>query len=160
MNRRPAPTRQPAPSRTPAADEAGAQRGPLAAALSTIGDRWTLLVIDALLGGSRRFGDLAAAVPGIATNVLSQRLRRLEAEGVVLASAYSERPRRVVYALSAPGKELAGALRLLAAWGSQHVEGAEPVRHQACGTPLEPRWYCPTCAVLVDDPEAQDLHFA
>ena len=58
---------------------------PLAAALDSVGDRWTLLLVEALLDGPRRFGDLQEQVPRIAPNVLTQRLRRLEGEGLVLA---------------------------------------------------------------------------
>ena len=87
---------------------------PLAAALDSVGDRWTLLLVEALLEGPRRFGDLQEQLPRIAPNVLTQRLRRLESEGLVLAQPYSERPQRFVYELTASGHELAGALRLLA----------------------------------------------
>lgn len=122
---------------------------PLDAALARVGDRWSLLVVEALLDGPRRFNDLLGAVPGVATNVLSQRLKRLETEGVVLARPYSDRPPRFSYELTAAGAELAGALHLLAGWGAAAGEGSP--RHVACGTRLEPRWYCPTCARTVDD---------
>ena len=133
---------------------------PLAAALDSVGDRWTLLLVEALLDAPRRFGDLEEELPGIASNVLSQRLRRLEGEGLVLAEPYSERPRRFVYELTGSGRELAGALRLLADWGARHREGAEPPRHAACGSPVEARWWCPVCERPVDEDEAADLHFA
>jgi DNA-binding HxlR family transcriptional regulator len=133
---------------------------PLAAALDSVGDRWTLLLVEALLEGPRRFGDLQEDLAGIAPNVLSQRLRRLEGEGLVVAEPYSERPRRFVYELTASGRELAGALRLLADWGARHREGGEPPRHAVCGTPVEARWWCPTCERPVEDDEAADLHFA
>ena len=81
---------------------------PLDAALARVGDRWSLLVVEALLGGPQRFNDLLAAVPGVATNVLSQRLKRLESESVVIARPYSERPPRFSYELTAAGTELAG----------------------------------------------------
>src|SRR5438093_4683286 len=97
---------------------------PLAAALDSVGDRWTLLLVEALLNGPRRFGDLEDDLPGIAPNVLTQRLRRLEGEGLVLAQPYSERPRRFVYELTSSGRELAGALRLLADWGARHRAAA------------------------------------
>jgi DNA-binding HxlR family transcriptional regulator len=129
---------------------------PLDAALARVGDRWSLLVVEALLGGPRRFNDLLAAVPGVATNVLSQRLKRLESEAVVIARPYSERPPRFSYELTAAGAELAGALRLLASWGGM---GADAPRHAACGTPLEIRWHCPTCARPVDDPEGEGLDY-
>ena len=134
----------------------------MAEALAAVGDRWTLLVVEALLGGSRRFNELQEEVEGIAPNILSARLRRLEQEGLVLAHPYSERPPRHVYELTEPGRELAGALRLLADWGARHSENseAEPVRHGVCGTALEARWYCPTCEQTVDEPDEEGLHYA
>jgi DNA-binding HxlR family transcriptional regulator len=93
---------------------------PLAEAVARVGDRWTLLVIDALLDGPRRFGELEQAVAGIAPNTLSQRLRELEAEGLVVGRPYQDRPRRVEYELTAEGHDLAGALRMLAEWAMRH----------------------------------------
>lgn len=136
-----------------------ASRSPLAVALDSVGDRWTLLLVEALLDGPRRFGDLQQALPGIAPNVLSQRLRRLEGEGLVLAQPYSERPQRYVYELTSSGHELAGALRLLADWGARHGD-AEPPRHEVCGTLVEARWWCPTCERAVGGDEAAGLHYA
>jgi DNA-binding HxlR family transcriptional regulator len=124
---------------------------PLAEALTKVGDRWTLQVVEALLAGPRRFNDLLDQVPGIAANILSERLRRLEREALLVARPYSDRPPRAVYGLTAEGKELAGALRLLAHWGARHTDPAEAPLHFTCGTPLEARWYCPTCDRLVDD---------
>jgi DNA-binding HxlR family transcriptional regulator len=135
------------------------ERSPLAEALAAVGDRWTLLVVEALLDGPTRFNDLQDAIAGIAPNILSERLRRLEREGLAVAQPYSERPPRYVYELTTSGTELAGALRLLADWGARH-SGAEPVRHDACGTPLEARWYCPTCDQSVEDPAEAGVHFA
>src|SRR6476646_1212857 len=99
---------------------------PLAEALTRVGDRLTLLVVEALLSGPQRFNVLLGQIPGIAANILSERLKRLEREGLLIARPYSERPPRVAYQLTGEGTELAGALRLLA------------------------RWYCPTCDHLVD----------
>jgi DNA-binding HxlR family transcriptional regulator len=128
----------------------------LAEALERVGDRWTLLVVEALLDGPRRFGDLQDAVGGIAPNILTQRLRHLEREGLVVARAYSERPPRFVYELTTGGQELAGALRLLADWGARQAESAEPLRHSLCGTALEARWWCPSCALPVGDDATED----
>jgi DNA-binding HxlR family transcriptional regulator len=136
---------------------ASARPEPLAAALDRVGDRWSLLLIEELLGGPRRFGELAAAVTGIAPNILSERLRRLEGEGIVRATPYQERPRRLGYALTAEGLDLASALRLLADWGARGSTHAEPMRHVACGTPVEVRWWCPTCARPLDDREHETL---
>jgi len=129
---------------------------PLEAALERVGDRWSFLLVEALLAGSRRFNELAEAVPGIAPNILADRLRRLERDGVLVGRPYQERPPRLEYELTGDGRDLAGALRLLADWGSRHAGGGEPLRHELCGTTLEARWYCPTCGVPVDDPAADE----
>jgi DNA-binding HxlR family transcriptional regulator len=130
---------------------------PLAAALERIGDRWSLLVVDALLSGPLRFNDLAAAVGGIAPNILSRRLKQLEADGVLRGALYQRRPPRAVYELTAAGRELAGALRMLASWGAAHTGQAPPLTHDTCGTPVEARWYCPTCAALLGDDDTDTL---
>ena len=132
---------------------------PLDEALARVGDRWTLLIVEALLAGPRRFNDLLEAVTGIAPNILSQRLKHLEREAIVKARPYSERPPRVAYELTAAGGDLAGALRLLAGWAARRSEESEAPRHAACGTPMEARWYCPTCARIVEESERGDLHF-
>jgi DNA-binding HxlR family transcriptional regulator len=93
-------------------------RDDLDAALTALGDRWSLLVVQALLGGPRRFGELQAAIAGIAPNVLTSRLRSLEEHGVLVAEPYSQRPLRFRYELTARGEDLAEPLRLLAAWGA------------------------------------------
>ena len=129
---------------------------PLAEALARVGDRWTLLLVEALLTGPRRFNDLLNQIPGIAPNILSERLKRLEREALLVARPYCERPPRSAYELTAEGNELAGALRLLAHRGARHTDPAEAPRHPACGTPIEARWYCPTCDRLVDDPSQHD----
>ena len=112
-------------------------RSPLHIALSKVGDRWTLVLIEALLAGPLRFNDLLEAATGIAANTLSARLKSLESERLVMAQSYSERPLRYEYSLTASGKELAGAISLLTAWGAGDSEAAETPRHQLCGTPLE-----------------------
>ncbi len=147
-------------ARGDSATESAEERSALADALAAVGDRWTLLLIAALLDGPRRFGELQAEVRGIAPNVLTQRLRQLERNALVVARPYSERPPRFVYELSAAGQELAGALRLLAGWGARHVEGGSAPRHAVCGTAMEARWWCPTCERPVGDDEGEELHFA
>jgi DNA-binding HxlR family transcriptional regulator len=129
----------------------------LATALDRVGDRWTLLLVEAMLRRSYRFGELVEALDGIAPNILADRLRRLERDGIVIATPYSRRPIRMEYALTADGLELAGALRLLADWGTRRGGSGEPLRHDLCGTPLEARWHCPTCGRSVADDEADEL---
>jgi DNA-binding HxlR family transcriptional regulator len=138
---------------------AAAPSSPLADALARVGDRWTLLLVAALLDGERRFNELQDALDGIAPNVLSARLKLLAEQALVVSRPYSERPPRFVYELSESGRELAGALRLLADWGARSGAG-EPLRHAACGTALEARWWCPGCETIVDDADDDDVvHF-
>ena len=133
---------------------------PLGQALARVGDRWTLLVVEALLAGPRRFNDLLDQIPGIAPNILSERLKRLERDRLLVSRSYSQRPPRSAYELTGEGSELAGALRLLAHWGARHADPAETPRHAACGTPIEARWYCPTCDRLVaDETEQAEVRF-
>jgi DNA-binding HxlR family transcriptional regulator len=132
----------------------------LAEALDRVGDRWTLLIIAALLDGPKRFGEIQEELPGIASTVLTQRLRQLERDALVVARAYSDRPPRFVYELSTSGHELAGVLRLLAGWGARGSGQESEIRHSVCGTPMEARWWCPTCEQPVSEEEGEELHFA
>jgi DNA-binding HxlR family transcriptional regulator len=129
---------------------------PLADALARVGDRWTLLVVAALLDGPKRFNELQESLEGIAPNVLSARLKGLSEQALVVAHPYSERPPRFAYELSETGRELAGALRLLADWGAR-TGGGEPYRHEPCGTVVEARWWCPSCELVVDAPGEEEL---
>jgi DNA-binding HxlR family transcriptional regulator len=130
---------------------AHAPPSPLADALARVGDRWTLLTVAALLEGEKRFNELQDELDGIAPNVLSGRLKSLIEQALVVSRPYSERPPRFVYELTESGRELAGALRLLADWGARGAGQSEPLRHSACGTALEARWWCPDCGQVVDD---------
>jgi len=148
---------KPSPAGRPVADTPSTT--PLGEAVARIGDRWMLLVVNALLAGPHRFNDLLGELPGLASNILTQRLRHLEREGVVVATPYSRRPPRFVYELTASGRELAGAVRLLAQWGAGQGGDNAAMTHDACGTPMEARWWCPTCARMVDDGPEDGLRF-
>ncbi len=130
---------------------APAPPSPLADALDRVGDRWTLLIVASLLAGERRFNELQDELDGIAPNVLSARLKQLAEQALVVSRPYSERPPRFVYELTESGRELAGALRLLADWGARSAGAGEPLRHNACGTTLDARWWCANCDTIVDD---------
>lgn len=89
----------------------------VAQALDRVGDRWTLLIVRELLSGAARFGDLHTALPGIATNLLTQRLRDLERDGLVRREPLPG-PRRVSsYELTDVGRSLEPAVLALGAWG-------------------------------------------
>jgi DNA-binding HxlR family transcriptional regulator len=94
----------------------------IARALDVIGERWSLLVVRELLLGPKRFTDLRAGLPKVSPDVLAQRLRELEAAGVLFRDTLPPPAASKVYALTDRGRELAPVLHALGRWGA-----AEPV---------------------------------
>ena len=94
---------------------------PIASALDLIGDRWTLVVVRDLLTGKRAYKEFLASPEGIPTNILADRLRHLEAGGVVERRASDERAGRHVYALTKKGADLLPILQQLCRWGNRYV---------------------------------------
>lgn len=113
----------------------------IARTLALIGDRWTLLVLRDLANGVHRFDELARHL-GVARNVLSGRLARMEEAGLVQRTAYREpgARERHEYRLSGPGRELMPVLLAFMAWGDRNLAGPEGppavVLHAGCGAPI------------------------
>jgi DNA-binding HxlR family transcriptional regulator len=122
---------------------------PVAKTLEVVGDRWTLLVVRDLLPGTMRFQDLLASLPGIAPNILSDRLKLMEEHRLVTRRFYSDHPPRAEYALTEKGRELGMIVGALAAWGSRHVYRRAKLVHAACGHPVRLGYYCPDCGERV-----------
>ena len=99
---------------------------PVAHALDQVGDRWELLIVRELMLGQRRFTDLAEALPGIGSNILTSRLRDLESAGIVRKKKLPPPWAVTVYELSERGRELDGVLRSLAQWGARTLGAPEP----------------------------------
>lgn len=95
---------------------------PVASALDLVGDKWSLVVVRSMLAGAARYGDFLAAPEKIATNILADRLRRLEAAGIIARGGAEEdgRPR---YRLTRKGADLLPVIQALARWGCAHIEG-------------------------------------
>src|SRR5471032_606710 len=125
------------------------QTCPVAQSLEFLGERWTLLVVRDLLAGPRKFRDLSRSIPGVAPAVLSQRLKVLEAHGIVSRRLYSDHPPRAEYALTDRGLELRTVVRALGIWGSRHLGAAWTFVHEACGTSVEIAYHCPACDATV-----------
>ena len=98
---------------------------PIACTLDLIGDRWTLLIVRDLLMGKRRFSEFLASDENIKTNVLAERLKRLERAGVVERSRYREHPPRYEYLLTDKGRDLLPVLEAVFAWGRAHLPGVD-----------------------------------
>jgi DNA-binding HxlR family transcriptional regulator len=94
------------------------QNCPIARGLDILGERWTLLILRELLGGARRYGDLRAELPGIATNLLADRLRELEETGLVTRTELPAPVARTVYSLSDEGwRKVPPVIRAIATFG-------------------------------------------
>ncbi len=94
---------------------------PIAFGLDTFGDRWSLLVIrEMMLKGKKTFGEFLEIDEGIATNVLSDRLRHLEAEGIITKTRSPENRRSFTYALTGKGRDLASIIVEIILWGGKH----------------------------------------
>jgi DNA-binding HxlR family transcriptional regulator len=149
-------------------------------ALLLVGDRWSLLIVAALLDSDLRYTELAERLsasgegPTIAPNVLASRLRHLESARLISAEPYQDRPQRFRYALTLDGRELSGVLGSLEAWADREVathslsddllpavgdtstDNARNRSHHHCGTPLEWKPWCSTCGITEDsDPASQ-----
>jgi|GEM_PF-1420540 len=96
---------------------------PIAAGLDLIGDRWTLLLLRELSMGDRRFTDLRAALPGIAPNLLTERLRSLQGIGLIAALELPPPAARSVYSLTQEGKRVEPVLRSVARFGAAYLTG-------------------------------------
>ena len=99
---------------------------PIACALDLLGDRWSLLVIRDLFAGKSRYGEFGESPEGIPTNILAERLERLETAGIVTSETYQTNPPRYAYALTPKGKDLKPVLGALATWSMRHVPRVKP----------------------------------
>ena len=94
---------------------------PIAQTLDLLGDRWTLLLVRDLLKGKTKFKDFAESLDGIPLNLLAERLKLLEANGIVLRTFYCAHPPRAEYNLTEKGRALAPVIRSISGWGRRYV---------------------------------------
>jgi DNA-binding HxlR family transcriptional regulator len=95
----------------------------LANSLDLLGDKWSLLVVRDLLHGKRTYGELAHSPEGIPTNLLADRLKRLESAEIISSAPYQQRPVRYAYTLTPKGRALGEVLLAFVRWGKQHIPG-------------------------------------
>ena len=106
-------------------------RCPIANMLDLVGDKWSLLVIRDMLHGKTTYGELLDSPERIPTNILADRLRRLEEAGLIVRSAYQERPVRYAYQLTEKGTALGDVLLALVQWGTRHIPGTRTLKESA-----------------------------
>jgi DNA-binding HxlR family transcriptional regulator len=95
----------------------------VANSLDIVGDKWSLLVVRDLLHGKRTYGALVSSPERIPTNILAERLTRLESAGILIRTPYQQRPVRHEYSLTPKGRALGDVLLAFVRWGKQHIAG-------------------------------------
>jgi DNA-binding HxlR family transcriptional regulator len=96
---------------------------PIACSLDLIGDKWTMVILRDLLTGKSRYSEFLASPERITTNVLADRLERMEAAGLITRTPYQQRPLRHAYALTEMGRALHPSLRELCHWANRYLPG-------------------------------------
>ncbi|MCK6255730.1 helix-turn-helix transcriptional regulator [Fictibacillus sp. WQ 8-8] len=93
--------------------------------IDIIGKKWTGLIIRVLLGGSRRFKDIKKQIPEMSDRMLTERMKELEAVGIVARHVYPETPVRIEYDLTEKGKSLRSVIDAIQSWSEEWVENCE-----------------------------------
>ncbi|HJV77786.1 MAG TPA: helix-turn-helix domain-containing protein [Paludibacter sp.] len=94
---------------------------PVTATLQLIGGRWKTIILYTLTAGTKRFGEIAVRIPDISRKVLTEQLKELESDGLILREQFKEIPPRVEYSLTDLGKSLSSVFRELEIWGTENV---------------------------------------
>ena len=130
----------------------------IARALDIVGEWWTLIIVrDIGLYGVHRFGEIQERL-GIARNVLTARLGRMQDEGIIEAIRYQERPERFEYHLTQKGRELFPVLYSLLEWGDRWTRDDPPparLEHGRCGHVVHTSLSCPHCETIVSPEETR-----
>lgn len=93
---------------------------PISTMLDMVGDRWSLVVVRDLAMGKSRFNEFLESPEGITTNILADRLKRMEADGLISRTLYQERPKRYAYALTDKGRDLMPVVQAMCRWTNTH----------------------------------------
>ena len=116
----------------------------IAQTLNIIGDRWTLLIVHEIFLGKKSYKELEEKLTGIATNLLSSRLKELEENGIIKAEVYQERPLRYCYSITDKGKDLREVFNAIILWGHEHLEVCfKKIVDKNTGDEVELRYYNP-----------------
>jgi len=95
---------------------------PVATTVQLIGSKWKLLIMRNLLAGTQRFGELKKTLPGISQKVLTDSLRSMEEDGIIVRKVYAEVPPRVEYSLSELGETMRPIMKEMEMWGAGYQE--------------------------------------
>ena len=129
----------------------------IARAVAQVGDEWTLLIMREMFLGTRRFDDFLH-LTGMSSHLLSQRLKKLEAQDVIRRESYLARPPRYEYRLTEKGRDLWPVIVAMKQWGDRWLSGEDtPVQitHKTCGKVVRPKMTCPDCGEPMKAHEAE-----
>lgn len=124
----------------------------IAQTLNIIGDKWSLLIIHELAIGHETYKQIQESLGKIPTNLLSDRLKSLEEDGIVKSMLYQSHPPRYKYVLTESGRDLQGVFNSIILWGEKHLQKCyKTIVHKECGHKIEQRYYCPHCESIVSE---------
>lgn len=123
----------------------------IAQTLNIIGDKWTLLILRQLMMGRDTYKELQNNLEGIASNLLSNRLKSLEGDDLITTVLYQKHPPRYRYVLTESGMDLSDVFNSIILWGEKNLEKCyKQLNHTECGHKVELQYYCPNCDKTVD----------
>lgn len=126
----------------------------IAQTLNIIGDKWTLLILRQLSNGRDTYSSILENLEGIPSNLLSNRLKNLEEDGLIIPVLYQSHPPRYRYALTDSGKDLDDVFYSIILWGEKHLDKCyKELIHNSCNHNIELQYYCPHCEKTVNKNE-------
>lgn len=118
----------------------------IAQTLNIIGDRWSLLILHQIFLGRETYKEIQEHLEGIPTNLLSERLKTMEADNLIERSIYQSHPPRYKYILTEKGFDLEDVFNSLILWGQKHLNKCyKKLVHENCHSVIEHRYYCTKC---------------
>lgn len=122
----------------------------IAQTLNIIGDKWSLLILHAMMIGKATYKELQESLEGIPTNLLSSRLKELETNDLIQVNVYQEHPPRYQYTLTKKGEDLSDIFNAIILWGERNLNQCyKKLIHENCEGQIELQYYCKKCKKMV-----------
>ncbi len=124
----------------------------IAKTLNLVGDKWTILVLHRISTGRRTFKEIRDNLDLIPTNILSDRLKKLESEDLIASKLYNHHPPRYEYYVTAKGQDFNKVFNSMILWASDNLEGCKKtLGHSKCGHRVDVRYYCEECGEFLEE---------